>query len=352
MKRTVLSLLAAGVLATASPALAQQLPYTATIDASGATPYTELLPTQGNVITTADFDDALSAPIPLGFTFSYNDSTFTDFQLSTNGFIKLGTTPVNPAIFQATGTGNGNSIFRRAAAETDIRDIIAGFNTDLMGTTTTEYRYHLTGVAPNRVGIIQFKDVADKPIGSHPTIFSNLSFQIWLYEATGNIEIVAGPFTSSGNAPSSTPWRTFSVGLRSYKGGALRLYRGSKQSTQSWDLTAFGTSASSPPDDVNTRNTNMPPNGLKYTFTYTGIIGSNKGSSSQALRLFPNPASQAVTVPTAGRLTLFDAQGRQLLDQAVEAGQPVNIRHLPAGLYQVRLAAANGTLQMGRLVKE
>ncbi|HXC05582.1 MAG TPA: hypothetical protein VNZ86_12560 [Bacteroidia bacterium] len=56
--------------------------------------YTDL-GTNGSVITTANFDDANSAPQNIGFTFTYNGTAFTQFVLNTNGFIKLGNT--NPS---------------------------------------------------------------------------------------------------------------------------------------------------------------------------------------------------------------------------------------------------------------
>lgn len=344
MKKALLSLFAAVALAT--PAMAQ-LPYNPAINTSGT--YTPLLPTQGSPITTANFDDALSAPVALGFDFPFNDSLFTQFQLSTNGFIKLGDKPVSPDLFPTAGTNNSGSIFRRATTDSTIHNIIAGLNCDFQGNGSTAYRYHMTGVAPNRVGIIEFSEVSDKPIGTHPTIYSSLSFQIWLHE-NGNIQVMLGPFTPVNAA--STTWRTFGLGLRAYRMGSLHIMRGRKQNATAWADMTFPTTAATPVDDINVRPANAPTAGTTVTFTYTGIIAGSKGLVAQRLRLYPNPASQAVTVPTAGQLSLFDAQGRQVIDQAAEAGQPVNIQHLPAGLYQVRLAAANGAMQLGRLVKE
>jgi hypothetical protein len=48
------------------------------------------LGTNGDTIPVANKDDAFSAPIPIGFTFEFNNAPYDSFVFSTNGFIKLG----------------------------------------------------------------------------------------------------------------------------------------------------------------------------------------------------------------------------------------------------------------------
>ncbi|MBA3706921.1 MAG: hypothetical protein H0W84_13780, partial [Bacteroidetes bacterium] len=82
-----------------------QLSYLAANSTNTAGTYIDL-GTNGTVITTADFDDANSAPQAIGFTFNFGCSSFTQFVLNTNGFIKLGNTnPSIAALFYSTGDG-------------------------------------------------------------------------------------------------------------------------------------------------------------------------------------------------------------------------------------------------------
>ena len=64
-------------------AQAQTLNYTPGSAVNTAGTFTDL-GTTGTVITTANTDDANSAAQPIGFTFSYNGTSFTQFVLSTN----------------------------------------------------------------------------------------------------------------------------------------------------------------------------------------------------------------------------------------------------------------------------
>ena len=69
------------------------------------------------------------------------------------------------------------------------------------------------------------------------------------------------------------------------------------------------------------------------------------------LRLYPNPAADWVQVPAAEQVQVFDASGRQVLEQTGSGDALVlDLQDLPAGLYVV-LARTGGTLRSGRLVK-
>ena len=70
------------------------LDYKATDGINTTGTYTDL-GTTGTPIAVANNDNANSAVLPIGFTFNFNRTNFTDFPLNTNGFIKLGTTPIS-----------------------------------------------------------------------------------------------------------------------------------------------------------------------------------------------------------------------------------------------------------------
>jgi hypothetical protein len=100
------SILSAAVLAALSsaPAFAQtNLDYKAASGVNTTGTYTDL-GTTGTAITVANNDDANSAATPIGFTFNFNGTSFTDFSLNTNGFIKLGTTAIQAQVLRLTFT--------------------------------------------------------------------------------------------------------------------------------------------------------------------------------------------------------------------------------------------------------
>ncbi|MFC5269195.1 T9SS type A sorting domain-containing protein [Adhaeribacter terreus] len=214
-RRMLLAALAAGSFC-AMPAMAQKnLDYKAFDGVNTTGTYTDL-GTSGTAITVANNDNANSAAQPIGFTFNFNGTNFTDFTLNTNGFIKLGTTAIS-------STGPQANIFSSAFRDANIIAPLSGV--DLQGaanqtTNPTEFRVATTGTAPNRVTTIQFENLSDKQTGSGtsatPSQFSVINFQVKLYEGTNNIEFVYGPWTSSGNTAGP---QFFVIALKGTTGG-------------------------------------------------------------------------------------------------------------------------------------
>ena len=193
------------------------------------------LGSNGSVITTSDFDDANSAAQNIGFNFNYNCQMFTQFVLNTNGFIKLGNTPPSgAALFFDTPQTAGNGIFN-STSTADV-NLISAFNHDLMaGTGTPEYRVSTSGVAPNRICTIQYKNVRDKTT-TPAQQYDNMQFQIKLYETSNIIEIVYGDWTPSANA---SAYKTSACGLKGSSNADNELLVVNKGSTQSWDAVSF-----------------------------------------------------------------------------------------------------------------
>lgn len=209
------SVVASAMLAAfcAVPALAQtNLDYKANGGVNTTGTYTDL-GTTGTAITVANNDDASSAATPIGFTFNFNGTNFTDFILNTNGFIKLGTTAISAP-----------DVWEDMFNATDINLIAPLTGVDLQGATNqttnpTEFRVATTGTAPNRVTTIQFENLSDKATVSGttttPSQFATLNFQIKLFEGTNNIEFVYGPWTATTNTASA---QIFTIGLKGSSG--------------------------------------------------------------------------------------------------------------------------------------
>ena len=289
--------------------------------------YTDL-GTGGTAIATTNPDDANSAAQPIGFTFNYNGTAFTQFILNTNGLIKLGTVaPSTAALYYENFAGGVgvDPLSSAAAAETNL---IMPFNFDLEEglSGTADFRVQTTGTAPNRVCTIQWKNVKDKsePGTGAPAQYSNFSFQAKLYES-GNIEFVYNTALASANA---TATRFPNVGLKGSSTASNQVALALKGvPSDPWSATTFisqnyGSSAHNIdkvglPDAVRTYRfvpTVQLSNDAAVTAIYTlGTVSSAYGSPVTAQALVTNTGSAvqtnlAVTLAVSGATTYTNTQ--------------------------------------------
>lgn len=195
--------------------------------------YTDL-GTNGSVITTANFDDANSTATNIGFTFNFNGQAFTQFVLNTNGFIRLGASPPSSAaLFFAGGQSyTGGPFVSNNAAD---MNLISALNMDLIGGTNPEFRVYTSGTTPNRVCVIQYKNMRDKtttPVQQ----FTSMNFQIHLHESTNIIEFIYGTFTPTANA---SDWKSCVVGLKGSGALTNQMITVPKGSTTIWSSATF-----------------------------------------------------------------------------------------------------------------
>lgn len=142
-------------------------------------PY-QTFPTTGTAGPTGD--DVLSAALPIGFSFPFYCNTYTQFYISTNGFITFSPT---------AGSGCCTGQVLPNAAQPN--DVIALAWEDLNPASRGNITYSTQGVAPNRRLIVSYNGVAF--FGS-PT--NNVTGQIVLYEGSGTIEIYSGNIMNGG----------------------------------------------------------------------------------------------------------------------------------------------------------
>jgi hypothetical protein len=136
-------------------------------------------------------DDNLSTAQPIGFSFFYKGANYTQFSVSTNGYLtfNVGTS--------ATGSGTGaygydNTQF---SSQTGTLNALAPFYDDLVcqGNPATAaglasaMKYELSGTAPNRILTVEW--IGLETFGNAGP---NLNFQVKLYETSGQIEYVYG----------------------------------------------------------------------------------------------------------------------------------------------------------------
>ena len=145
--------------------------------------YTPLSGSTTQVLNPGD-NDILSSTQSIGFNFVYDGLTYTQFKVSSNGFITLN---VNQTSSLPTNTLSTNV------------SILAPLWDDLSVDAAGKVHYQLNGSAPNRVLTIEFKNMRWSRFASA----SNASFQIKLYEGSNRIEFVYGIFGSPNFASAS-----------------------------------------------------------------------------------------------------------------------------------------------------
>lgn len=186
MKRNILFLF---LLLLVSGSLIAQIKYTNSVS-SGA--YTAL--TGGTLFTWgagSGTDDRFSEPTPIGFTFNYNGEPFTEFQVSTEGFIRMGS-----GLASSTFTNALNGLTRR---------VIAPYWDDMDAVNLDNITFQVSGTEPNRVLTVEWKEVK----WPRTNATGNASFQVKLFETSGNIVFHYGTF----GTPTTVTGQSASIGL-------------------------------------------------------------------------------------------------------------------------------------------
>ena len=279
--------------------------------------YTDL-GTAGSPITTnfsggvMTFDDDNSSVQNIGFTFNFDGAAYTQFVLNTNGFIKLGSGAVSAAniyysVAQGSGSNTGGCVLASDA------DLIYALNHDLGPATSgglPEYRVSTSGTAGSRICTIQFKNLADK-IGGTLVQFANINFQIQLYEGTGKIDFVYGPWTNSANP---TNFITNAVGIKGLAtANSVNVVKGS---AGVWSTSSFinGNYAAA----ANTHNIR------------NSIMTGEPGRTYRFYPTYPNDAAVSV-VYTLGKLPIPYVVPHTISTRIINAGTNT-LTNLPVSL--------------------
>lgn len=137
-------------------------------------------------------DDNRSEATNIGFDFWYNGDRYTQFNVSTNGYVDFssstadgGPTTGPYGYSNAAFTGNGSGTWLALAPFYD--DMMAQGGTEALGNSI---KYLLSGTAPNRVLTIEWINMA-----VYGNTTPSLNFQVKLYETTGVIEYIYGTMT-------------------------------------------------------------------------------------------------------------------------------------------------------------
>jgi hypothetical protein len=218
--------------------------------------------------STATGDDGIQDGIAIGFTFKYDGVDYTNFSITTNGFIKLGTATTTIT----TGIANYTNAFSNAVTN---RPMIAAFWDD-NHRNTGSIQYVMSGTAPNRTLEVDWNNVNIGGGGS-TSATALASYKLRLYETTNVIEFIYGPTMGAAGALSA------SVGLA----GA--------SSFLSVTPGATSTTSNSVANDAIAATTNLV--GKKYRFTPPSCL-SPTGITASAITTTTATASWTAVSPT------------------------------------------------------
>lgn len=241
---------------------AQIASYTFTNQIGTFTPNSPLA-TSVDIIT----DEKVSSKLPIGFDFTFGTSTYSQFYMSSNGFLSFG--PVGLSL----STNN------LSTANSSQRPIIAPLWDDLKGiTSTSKASYELVGTAPNRVLTIEWLNWGWHYSATQPTI----SFQVKLYEATNVIEFVYRQESSAINGSA-----TASIGINDALGSGSGTYLNLNS-----NLLIPTVTSTTPVTTINTK----PSNNQIFKFTpptclYTGALSVTNMNVPTATLNLSVPAS-------------------------------------------------------------
>lgn len=233
--------------------------------------------TAGTFTTAPSGDDVLSNAVPIGFSFNFYGNTYSTMQISTNGNVQFGNPPASAA-WSAQAIPNSST--PTAGGNTGVNNYIALAWRDWTTVGSNEIKYFTTGVAPNRICIIDFNDAA------------NFVGQIVLHEGTDEIDII------STNIPSNTSVQ----GIENFDGTKGVAVTG--RNNQSWSSTttssyiftpivatdyswspATGLSATNIANPVAT-----PGSTTVYTVTATNSSTGCNGTATATVTVTPDPA--------------------------------------------------------------
>ncbi|MBT6383347.1 MAG: T9SS type B sorting domain-containing protein [Flavobacteriales bacterium] len=121
---------------------------------------------------SGSIDDGVSNQINIGFNFDFYGTTYTQFRISTNGFITFDNSTAN-------GCCTGQSVPNTGTPN----NLIAGFWEDLDPGGGGQISYYTEGTSPYRILVVNFFEIPHYPNND------DVTFQIVLYETSNIIEI-------------------------------------------------------------------------------------------------------------------------------------------------------------------
>lgn len=145
--------------------------------------------TNPTTILSGTTNDGNSNIYSIGFNFEFDQTVYSSFSASANGFVKLGNTSLN-------GLNYNNDL---NSLSTSNSPLIAPYWDDLLlsSSNNAQIRYEVSGNIGSRILKIEFYHISLRGgSGNNPKPRGLYSFQIWLHEQDGTIEYYYNNITS------------------------------------------------------------------------------------------------------------------------------------------------------------
>jgi hypothetical protein len=201
----------------------------------------------GTTLFSGTWDDNTSSLLTIPFTFTYNNVAYTTVGVNTNGFITMGAVPAS--VYCGLQSSAPNSI--------------AAYGTDLVGSSTSTIQYATRGSSPNRQFVVQWADVDHWNNANADHWY----FQIILNETSNTVQVVWGASTDAvtmvANTCADVATESGDVGLLGASTADFNI-RKVTNGTNTWATSTAGINLS---DVCNMSSSNIPANGLTYTWT-------------------------------------------------------------------------------------
>lgn len=163
----------------------------------------------GHAIAT----DTVTQGIPIGFDFKFNNKLMNQFAVSSTGYLLLGKDSV--CVF------NSSQNTFNVISQSGVKDMLGVMpRTETYGLDNTEISYKLTGTAPNRILIVQYKNLAQNTQQWEEN-YVPVQLQIRLHEADGSFDIIFKDWNPNDDAMVS--YLSLKVGAKGDDGDILLL---------------------------------------------------------------------------------------------------------------------------------
>lgn len=254
-------------------------------------------------------DDAISAPINIGFSFLYDGVYYTQFRASSNGFITFNP-DLNSAPYNLLNT----------------HTLVMGALWDDLATTYNDssVSYKLTGTAPNQMLTIQFQNL-NWYFGASPQNLVN--FQIRLSQTSNRVEFVYGLL---GNAPGASA--SASIGISGeVSGDFISVTPAAPQASYSSTEEFTGINGAHVPYLFGYQYSFVPPPALEHDLAALEVTGNT--TPSEGIETVHQVRIQNVGSQSQNNYTvrLFNGNGEEL---GFSAGVPI----APGELTQIPVA--------------
>lgn len=277
---------------------------------SASNTYTNLSGATNAIGANSHVDGVVSATVPIGFTFNFTGTDFTDIKISSYGYITFNTAhttaQISNGIFGEFGSASGMN--DAIGADPTIGPFFAPFWAIMRTASTGAVRYKTTGSAPNRVFSIEYLNMLISQSGTFSSSTPTLSFTVNFYETTNEIKV-------NYKRESGTPDFEFMnfLGFPFYANGEIGMANSSGwlvlddyENNPTQKVTGTTSVAFEPVVVTTTDNEARPANNFQYTFTPLGAaVDAPNDVCASAISLTALSYGECAL----SALTAYDARG-------------------------------------------